>query len=66
MLELFALIQSGFTRSDLGQCPACRSQMELLERRPADDRQEVSLFKCPLCAKEYRILDVPDAADKYF
>jgi transposase-like protein len=60
MLELFALIQSGVTRTDLGQCPACRSQMELLERRRADDRHEVSFFKCPLCAKEYQIPDVSD------
>jgi hypothetical protein len=54
MLELFALIQSGVTRTDLGQCPACRSQMELIERQPSDGRHETSLSKCPLCAKEYQ------------
>jgi hypothetical protein len=60
ILELFALMQSGLTRTDLGQCRACRSQMELLERQPADDRHELSFFKCPLCAKEYQIPDVSD------
>jgi hypothetical protein len=60
ILELFALIQSGLTRTDLGHCPACRSRMESLERQPAADRHEVSFIKCPLCAKEYQILNVPD------
>jgi hypothetical protein len=60
ILELFALVQSGLNRTNLGPCPACRTRMELPERQPADDRHKASLVKCPLCSKEYQISDLSD------